>query len=241
MLIPSIDLQAGRIVQLVQGERLAIATDDVEGWILKFADFQKVQLIDLDAARNSGENRDMVASICARLPCRVGGGVRTIQRATDLLDGGARQVIVGSRLFRNGAVDLEFAAALSTAAGVDRVIAAVDTRGGRVVIDGWRTQLPVTPIDAIRILEPFVGEFLFTDVAVEGLMQGFDRTAITAIRAATSRRVTAAGGVTTREDIDWLHGIGVDAVVGMAIYSGRLKLGSDLASPAEHRWKPGDQ
>jgi len=227
MLIPSIDLQGGRIVQLVQGERLALASDDFDGWISRFARFPKVQLIDLDAAKNHGHNRALVASICARLPCRVGGGVRSIDDATAVLAAGATKVIVGSRLFRGGAPDLTFAETLAAAAGADRLIAAVDARGGRVVIDGWRTALDITPAEAIGRLEPFVDEFLFTNVDVEGLMQGIDREAIAAVRGATTRRVTAAGGVTTEEEIDWLDGLGVDAVAGMAIYTGRLKIAPD--------------
>ena len=225
MLIPSIDLQGGRIVQLVQGERLAIATDDFDGWISRFARFPKVQLIDLDAAKNAGDNSAIVSSICARLPCRVGGGIRTIARARTLLDAGARKVIIGSSLFKGGVLDLAFAASLATTLAPDKLIAAVDAKGGRVAIDGWRTQLAITPVEAVRHLEPYFGEFLFTNVDVEGLMQGLDRDAVAAVRNATSRPVTAAGGVTTQDDVDWLDGIGVDAVAGMAIYTGRLNIG----------------
>ena len=224
MLIPSIDLQGGRIVQLVQGERLALETDDFEGWIARFARFPDVQLIDLDAAKNAGDNYDVVRELCGRLPCRVGGGVRTIGRAQALLDAGARKVIFGSSLFRSGAVDTAFARELSTHISPERLIAAVDARGGQVAIDGWRTRLPITPVEAIEMLEPFFGEFLFTNVDVEGLMQGIDREAIRAVRAATSRGVTAAGGVTTQEEVDWLDSLGVSAVAGMAIYTGRLKI-----------------
>jgi phosphoribosylformimino-5-aminoimidazole carboxamide ribotide isomerase len=224
MLIPSIDLQGGRIVQLVQGERLAISTDDVDGWVEKFHRFPKVQLIDLDAARNKGDNRAMVSSLCGRLPCRVGGGIRSIDRAAEAFADGARKVIVGSALFGGGAPDLRFAGALAERFGPERLIAAVDAREGQVVIDGWRTRLPITPVAAIASLEPFFGEFLFTNVDVEGLMQGVNREAIVAVREATARLVTAAGGVTTQEEIDWLDGIGVDAVAGMAIYTGRLTI-----------------
>jgi phosphoribosylformimino-5-aminoimidazole carboxamide ribotide isomerase len=224
MLIPSIDLQGGRIVQLEQGERLALASDDFDGWIAKFAAFPKVQLIDLDAAKNQGHNRDLVASICLRLPCRVGGGVRTIDDAVEVLKVGAVKTIVGSRLFRSGLPDVEFAAALADAADPSRLIAAVDARGGRVVIDGWRTQLDITPADAIRQLEPFFDEFLFTNVDVEGLMRGIDRGAIETVRASTTRAITVAGGVTTEEEIAWLDALGMDAVAGMAIYTGKLRL-----------------
>ena len=224
MLIPSIDLQGGRIVQLVQGEKLAIATDDFDGWIARFSRFPKVQLIDLDAAKNAGDNSAIVTSICARLPCRVGGGIRTLERARAVLDAGARKVIVGSSLFRGGEIDTAFAQSLAAAVTPERLIAAVDAKAGGVAIDGWRTRLSITPVEAVHRLEPYFGEFLFTNVDVEGLMRGLDRAAVRAVRNATSREVTAAGGVTTEDDVEWLESIGVDAVAGMAIYTGRLKI-----------------
>jgi len=225
MLIPSIDLQDGHVVQLVQGERLAIEAPDPEPWIVKFSTFPRVQLIDLDAARGRGDNRALVRSICGRLPCRVGGGIRSVERAREVIALGAHAVIASSALFRDGAVDAAFARSLAEAVGVERVIAAVDSRGGRVVIHGWKTALPLTAVDAVRALEPFCSEFLYTHVDAEGLMGGTDMKAIMAVRQATSRRVTAAGGITTWDEIDQLDAAGIDAVVGMAIYTGQLKLG----------------
>jgi phosphoribosylformimino-5-aminoimidazole carboxamide ribotide isomerase len=224
MLIPSIDLQNGRVVQLVQGETLALEAPDPEPWIRKFERFPRVQVIDLDAAKGQGDNASIVASICARLPCRVGGGIRSIERAQAVLGQGAHAVIVSSALFRGGAVDLEFARALAEAVRAERVIAAVDSRGGRVAIHGWKTILPITAVEAVRALEPYCSEFLYTHVDTEGLMQGTDMEAILAVRRATGRRLTAAGGITTREEIDRLHADGIDAVVGMAIYTGQLPL-----------------
>jgi phosphoribosylformimino-5-aminoimidazole carboxamide ribotide isomerase len=224
MLIPSIDLQGGKIVQLVQGERLALESGDVDVWVKRFSGRARVQLIDLDAAKAQGDNRALVAYICGALPCRVGGGIRTIDRAEATLALGATKVILGSALFRDGTVDVEFARRLSDRLGPDRLIAAVDGRGGRVVVNGWRTTLDIAPEAAITQLEPFVGEFLYTHVDLEGLMQGTDMTAIASIRAATSRAVTAAGGITTQEEIDRLDRMGVDAVVGMALYTGRLSI-----------------
>ena len=223
MLIPSIDLQGGRIVQLVQGEKLAIETADIDAWIERFARYPKVQLIDLDAAKGHGDNLALVKTICARLPCRVGGGVRSVDRAREVLAAGAHAVIVSSALFRSAAIDLDFARALADAVGVESVIGAVDSRNGRVVIHGWKTALPISPVDAVKALEPWCGEFLYTHVDTEGLMRGTDMDAIMAVRRATSRRVTAAGGITTQAEIDHLGAAGVDAVVGMAIYTGRLK------------------
>ena len=228
MLIPSIDLQNGHVVQLVQGERLAIEAPDPEPWIVRFSTFPRVQLIDLDAARGRGDHSDLVSTICRRLPCRVGGGIRTVERAERVLDRGARAVIVSSSLFRNGEVDIAFARSLAEAVGSERVIGAVDSRGGQVVIHGWKTTLPITAVEAVRALEPYCSEFLYTHVDTEGLMQGTDMDAILAVRAATSRRVTAAGGITTWEEIDALDARGVDAVVGMAIYTGQLPLERSL-------------
>jgi len=224
MLIPSIDLQNGHVVQLVQGERLAIEAPDAEPWIARFARFPRVQLIDLDAARGRGDNAPIVEQICRRLPCRVGGGIRSIERARDVLASGAHAVIASSALFRDGAVDVSFARSLADAVGADRVIAAVDSRGGQVVIHGWKTALPITAVEAVSALEPYCAEFLYTHVDKEGLMQGTDMAAIRAVREATARRVTAAGGITTREEIDALAAMQVDAVVGMAIYTGSLSL-----------------
>jgi phosphoribosylformimino-5-aminoimidazole carboxamide ribotide isomerase len=224
VLIPSIDLQDGAVVQLVQGERLAIRDDDVFAWVRRFERFPKVQVIDLDAARGAGDNLRLVRQIASTLSCRVGGGIRAIERAQDILAAGARQVIAGSALFKDGAADLEFARRLADAIGRERIIAAVDSRGGRVVVHGWQTTLPLTAVDAVRALEPFCDEFLYTHVDTEGLMSGTDLGAIAAVRAATLRRVTAAGGITTQEEVDRLDRLGIDAVVGMAIYTGVLKL-----------------
>jgi phosphoribosylformimino-5-aminoimidazole carboxamide ribotide isomerase len=222
MLIPSIDLKDGAVVQLIQGERLAIRDDDVQKWVRRFERFPKVQVIDLDAAMGIGDNLPLVREIAGALSCRVGGGIRTVDRAREVVAAGARKIIAGSALFKSGAPDLEFAKALSDAVGRDRVIAAVDSKGGQVVIHGWRTTLPITAVEAVAVLEPYCDEFLYTHVDAEGLMKGTDLGAILAVRDATRRRVTAAGGITTHTEIDELDACGVDAVVGMALYTGVL-------------------
>ncbi len=224
MLIPSIDLKAGRVVQLIQGEKLAIESDDLEGWIARFARFPRVQLIDLDAALGSGTNDSLVQQVARQLPCRVGGGIRSVDRARQVLRYGAAAVIVSSALFCDGHPDLTFAKSLADAIGTDRIIAAVDSKAGRVVIHGWTEPVGVTATEAAKALEPYCGEFLYTHVDREGLMGGTDIDAVQAVAAATSRPVTAAGGITTREEIDALDAIGIDAVVGMAIYTGTLEL-----------------
>jgi phosphoribosylformimino-5-aminoimidazole carboxamide ribotide isomerase len=237
MLIPSIDLRQGKVVQLVQGETLAIESDDLEGWIERFSTFPAVQLIDLDAAMSIGTNDALVRQIAARLPCRVGGGIRSVGRAEDVLAAGAKAVIVGSAFFdvrrsaeEGGVIKHDFARALADAVGRQRVIGAVDAKAGRVVIHGWKTALPITPMQAVKALEPYCAEFLYTHVDREGLMQGTDMDAIHAVADATSSKVTAAGGITTQAEIDALHALGIDAVVGMAIYTGTLSLASGTSA-----------
>ena len=222
MLIPSIDLQGGAVVQLIQGERLAIKDDDVFRWVRRFSRFPKVQVIDLDAATGVGDNLALVRQIAASLTCRVGGGIRTIERAREVLAAGAQQIIAGSSLFKDGQPDLAFAKTLADDVGIDRVIAAVDSRGGQVVIHGWKTTLKLTAVQAVHALEPYCGEFLYTHVDTEGLMGGTDMAAIRAVAQATARRVTAAGGITTQQEIDELDALGIDSVVGMALYTGKL-------------------
>ncbi len=233
MLIPSIDLMGGQVVQLVQGrsDRAAVTSDDIDAWVRRFQRFPRVQLIDLDAALGSGTNDALVRTIAPQLPCRVGGGIRTVDRARDILGYGARAAIVGSSLFRDGRPDTGFAAALAGAVGPEHIIAAVDSKGGRVVVKGWTEATPLTAVEAVQALEPYCAEFLYTHVDREGLMQGTDMDTILAVGRATSRRLTAAGGITTQDEIDRLDAAGIDAVVGMAIYTGRL----DIAAPGGER------
>jgi phosphoribosylformimino-5-aminoimidazole carboxamide ribotide isomerase len=224
MLIPAIDLKGGKVVQLVQGEKLAIESTDLEYWIQRFSGFRRVNVIDLDAAMGTGSNDTLVRAICRRLPCQVGGGVRSPERAADLCAAGARKVIVGSALFVDGLPDPDNARRFADAIGTERVIGAVDSKHGRVVTHGWKTAAGMTAVDAVRVLEPFCWEFLYTHVDKEGLMQGTDMAAIRAVKDATRRPLIAAGGVTTQAEIDELDALGIDAVVGMAIYTGKLEL-----------------
>jgi phosphoribosylformimino-5-aminoimidazole carboxamide ribotide isomerase len=214
----------GRVVQLQQGERLAIESDDIDGWIAKFSAFKIVQLIDLDAAMGHKSNDAIVRRIAGKLPCQVGGGVRSIERAQELLEAGARRVILGSSLFNDRGVNTARAEAFAEVLDPEFIIGAVDGRGGKVVIDGWRTPLPISPADAARALEPYVGGLLYTHVDTEGMLTGLDLDAVRAVQAATKRRLIAAGGIRNREEIDALDAIGIDAVVGMAIYTGAIDI-----------------
>jgi phosphoribosylformimino-5-aminoimidazole carboxamide ribotide isomerase len=224
VLIPSIDLMGGRVVQLQQGERLALASDDVDGWIAKFSIFPLVQLIDLDAAMGKPANDELVRYVASRLPCQVGGGVRSIDRAQDLLAAGARRVILGSALFNERGVNTGKAEAFAEMIDPDLLIGAIDSKGGKVVIHGWKTPIPITPEEAARTLESHVGGFLYTHVDTEGMLTGLNMAAVQSVQAATRRRLIAAGGIRSREEIDALDELGIDAVVGMAIYTGKIEI-----------------
>ena len=223
MLIPSIDLLGGRIVQLVQGEKLRLAFDDFEYWIEKFAKYPLVQLIDLDAAMRQGDNAALVAQIAKRLPVQAGGGIHTIDRARQVLDAGAQRVILGSALFSaEGTVNTTFAASLAAAISADRIVAGIDTKNGRIAIKGWKAQVELTPDDAIPQLEPHVAGYLYTHVDGEGLMQGFPIPVAERLRKLTTRQLIVAGGIRSQQEIDTLHALNVDAVAGMAVYTNIL-------------------
>jgi len=222
MLIPSIDLMGGRIVQLVRGEKLKLAFDDFEYWIERFSSYPMVQLIDLDAAMRQGDNAALIEKIAKRLPCQVGGGIRDAERARSVLDAGARRVIVGSVLFRADGVDVEMASAFSDAVGREQFVASVDTKGGRVAVKGWKERVELTPEQAIQDLDPFCSGFLYTHVDTEGTMQGFPFERAQTLRSLTARQLIVAGGIREQSEIDALDAIGVDAVAGMAVYTGLL-------------------
>jgi phosphoribosylformimino-5-aminoimidazole carboxamide ribotide isomerase len=232
MLIPSIDLMGGKIVQLVQGEKKALEFDNFDHWIERFSSYPLVQVIDLDAAKGTGSNRAIVNQIVQRLNCQVGGGIRSLETAREVLDTGARKVILGSALFERAVsedvmsedvrINTGFAAALASTLGPAALVFALDSRGGRVAINGWRKQTTLTAFDMLRALEPFCETFLYTHIDTEGLMAGIPMDTVKALRQATSHRLVVAGGITTQQEIDNLQKLGIDAVVGMALYSGTI-------------------
>jgi phosphoribosylformimino-5-aminoimidazole carboxamide ribotide isomerase len=224
MLIPSIDLMGGKIVQLVQGERKQLEFENFADWIDRFRPFPLVQLIDLDAAMGHGNNAIQVKQIAQELPCQVGGGIRSIARAKELLALGARRVIFGSSLIRNAQPDLDFARAASEQLGSDSLTFAIDSKAGRVAIRGWRERTTLTPAEMMQALEPFCSTFLYTNIDTEGLLQGIPMETVRALRAATTRKLIVAGGVSTIAEIEHLDSLGIDAVVGMAIYTGQIDL-----------------
>ena len=222
MLIPSIDLLGGRIVQLVQGQELRLAFDDFEYWIEKFSKFPLVQLIDLDAAMRQGSNSALIEMICKRLPCQVGGGLRSPEDGQRLLDAGAKKVIYGSSLFTADGINKAFAAELKKSLGEDALCFSVDTKNGRVATKGWKDSVDLTPEEAVTWLEDYTSAFLYTHVDTEGTMQGFPIDVAAILRACTARQLIVAGGIKERAEVDALDAMGVDAVAGMAVYSGAM-------------------
>ena len=222
MLIPSIDLMGGKIVQLVQGSRKALEFDNFQEWVERFSKYALVQLIDLDAAMGRGDNRDLVRELAVQLPCQVGGGIRTIETAQAILDLGARRVILGSSLISHGAINAAFAREAAIEVGPEKLVFAADCRGGYVAIKGWQETTGITAREMMRALDPFCDAFLYTHIDTEGLLQGIPLEIVRELRTATSHRLIAAGGIRSAEEVATLDAIGVDAVVGMAIYRGLL-------------------
>ncbi len=222
MLIPSIDLMDGKIVQLVQGKKKALEFDDFGYWINRFSGYPLVQLIDLDAAMEQGSNHELASMICRQLPCQVGGGIRTVERACEFLALGAKRVIFGSALLKNGTINTVLAQECSTAVGADHLTFAVDSRGGKVAIKGWKEETGVDPLLMMRELELHCSAFLYTHIDSEGTMTGFPADFAATLRRATKRQLIVAGGIRSLEEVDALDAIGVDAVVGMAVYTGAL-------------------
>ena len=222
MLIPSIDLMGGKIVQLIQGSKKALETTDFEAWVARFSRYPLVQLIDLDAAMGKGSNRALVEQFAARLPCQVGGGIRSMEIAEDMLRSGARRIIIGSALVRDGQINRAFAEELARGLGRDRLVFAVDSRGGKVAISGWKQATELSPIEMMQALEPWCAAFLYTHIDTEGLMQGIPLDVVRDLRRATERQLIVAGGITSTAEIEQLEALGADAVVGMAIYTGQV-------------------
>ena len=230
VLIPSIDLMGGKIVQLVQGEKLKLSFDDFDAWIERFSKYPLVQLIDLDAAMRQGDNRELIEMVCGRLPCQVGGGLRTADDGKRLLDAGAKRVIYGSSLFgaasedepkrRHKLIRLEFAESLKKALGEESLCFSVDTKGGNVAVRGWKDSVELTPEEAVTWLEDSCAAFLYTHVDTEGTMSGFPMEVAAILRSTTAKDLIVAGGIKEQSEVDALDAMGVDAVVGMAVYSG---------------------
>jgi phosphoribosylformimino-5-aminoimidazole carboxamide ribotide isomerase len=224
MIIPCIDLQGGKAVQLVRGRKLKLAVRDVLGLLERFREYPILHVIDLDAALRTGSNGPWIKRICAHAPMevRVGGGVRSVERAEKLLEWGANKVIVGSAAFREGEVNAPFLKQLALRAKKKNLIIALDAEGGHIVVRGWRERLKLCPEGVMPQLEPYCAGFLCTFVDNEGTMKGTNLAWYRSLRRATKLPVTAAGGIRSMREVSALEKIGMDAAVGMAMYTGKL-------------------
>jgi phosphoribosylformimino-5-aminoimidazole carboxamide ribotide isomerase len=225
MIVPCIDLMGGKVVQLVQGRDKALEIDSADEMLRQFSPFPQIQVIDLDAAMGRGSNDALVRHIASKATTRIGGGVRTLDRARQLLDQGAYRVIVGTSAFSESGPNESFLRDLRNGIGAERIVIALDSKGGRIVVKGWKESTNLTASDVISRLEPYCSGFLCTYVDKEGMMDGTDLAWFQSLRNATEREITAAGGITTMEDVRALMGMGIHCAIGMAIYTGRLNLG----------------
>ncbi|MBI2816544.1 MAG: 1-(5-phosphoribosyl)-5-[(5-phosphoribosylamino)methylideneamino] imidazole-4-carboxamide isomerase [Acidobacteria bacterium] len=226
MLIPCIDLMGGKAVQLVRGRKKALDADPFE-MLKKFRGFPAIQVIDLDAAISGGNNDAILKRLCKLGPCRVGGGVRTVERVRELAELSAQKIIIGTAAFLDEGVNEKFLRAARRAVGKRLLMIALDTSRGRIVVKGWRKSTGLRAEDVIRELEPYCSGFLCTYVDKEGMMQGTSLRWFRKLRSITALPITAAGGITTREEVETLEKMNIDAAVGMAIYTGKLPLRSE--------------
>ncbi|HWB84742.1 MAG TPA: 1-(5-phosphoribosyl)-5-[(5-phosphoribosylamino)methylideneamino] imidazole-4-carboxamide isomerase [Bryobacteraceae bacterium] len=224
MIFPCIDLMDGKVVQLVQGREKALEGDSPEEMLRKFAAFPEIQVIDLDAAMGRGSNDELVRMLASKAATRVGGGVRSVERARALVEQGARKVIVGTSAFTKTGINEPLLAALRDAVGREQLLIALDSKGGRIVVKGWQEATDFTAEQVLHSLEPYCSGFLCTYVDKEGMMQGTDLDWFARLRAATDLELTAAGGITTMDEVRALNAMRVHAALGMAIYTGHLKL-----------------
>ncbi|MGA2185291.1 MAG: 1-(5-phosphoribosyl)-5-[(5-phosphoribosylamino)methylideneamino] imidazole-4-carboxamide isomerase [Bryobacteraceae bacterium] len=223
MIFPCIDLMGGKVVQLIQGREKALEGDVPLAMLQRFAAFPQIQVIDLDGAIGSGANDGLVELLASRATCRVGGGVRSVERARKLIEQGAYRVIVGTAAFTPALEEI------CSAIGRERVVVALDSKGGRIVVKGWREKTEFTAEEVLQRFERWCSGFLCTYVDKEGMMQGTDLAWFRRLRAATTHEITAAGGITTLDEIRELQRLGIHAALGMAVYTGRLSL-SELAA-----------
>lgn len=218
MIIPCIDLMGGKVVQLIQGREKFLELPDPLAVLEKFAAYPQIQAIDLDGAIGQGDNSKIIRELCRRKPCRVGGGIRAVEKAVQVVEGGALKVIVGSSAFASGGINAAFLKALLSAVPREKLMIAVDCLGDRVAIRGWRETLPLTSAQAVAQLEPYCSEFLCTYIDAEGRLEGTNLAWFRNLRSVTQLPITAAGGITTDEEIKALEEIGMNAALGMAIY-----------------------
>ncbi|MBS3818348.1 bifunctional phosphoribosyl-AMP cyclohydrolase/phosphoribosyl-ATP diphosphatase HisIE [bacterium] len=237
MIIPSIDLSKGKAVQLRQGKEKVLENSQVCGLAEKFSRFGPVAVVDLDAAMGKGDNLNKIKEICRFAEARVGGGIRDVKRAVQLVDWGADKVIIGTRALDGGSVNHSFLNELASAVGKERVIIALDTFQGKIVTQGWQHQTEWDGEAVVEEFQPYASEILFTCVEKEGMMKGPDFRAVQNIQERTSLPLTVAGGISSLREIETLSRFGVNVQFGMALYKGEITLPQAFAASLD--WKKG--
>jgi len=225
MIFPSIDLMNGKAVQLVQGkrEKKKIEIEDILGLARKFSKYT-IQLIDLDAAMDKGNNLRIIKILCKQFKCRVGGGIRNLAKAKEMAKAGAKKIIIGSAVFKDGKVNVLFLKQLNKFIGRDKIIIAIDSHEGKIVIKGWKESTGIDTLKVIKELEPYCSEFLYTYVDKEGMMQGTDFSTLRKLKHMTGNEITAAGGISSMDEVNRLERLKVNSVLGMALYTGKINL-----------------
>ncbi|TNE49030.1 MAG: phosphoribosyl-ATP diphosphatase [Deltaproteobacteria bacterium] len=221
MIIPSIDLMAGQTVQLVGGKEKALDAGSPVPWAEKFGRVGEIAVIDLDAAMRQGSNADLIKEVLPIARCRVGGGIRDVETGLQWLNAGAAKIILGT------AAKPEILQQFPK----DRVIAALDAVHGEVVVEGWKQGTGRNVVERMEELIPYVSGFLVTFVEREGQLKGIDMEEVARLKkAAGDTQLTIAGGVATPEEVGELDRMGVDAQVGMALYTGKFDLADAMGA-----------
>jgi len=253
MVIASIDVQGGKVVQLKQGSELVLQRDNAAELAAEFDRYGEVAVIDLDAAMGKGSNLDLIKPLLRKASCRVGGGIKSPEQAKELVSLGAEKIIVGSKVFRDAGgdgftVNTAFLEQMVKAIGKERLIVAVDAKSSgdlersrsdvyEIVVDGWKTPTGLDLIQCALVVENFCGELLFTCVDREGTLTGIDLNPVRALRGAVACSVTVAGGVSTLEEIEAIAALGCDVQLGMALYTGKVNLADAFVRSLN--WKKG--
>lgn len=235
MIIPSIDLMNGKAVQLKQGREKMLERESPIDLAREFNKYNEIAVIDLDAAMGQGSNDELIRQICGVADCRVGGGIKELPRAKELISWGASKIIIGSKAFESDRINHDFLKALHSAIGQQRIIIAIDAFEGEIVTQAWKHRTGLKLFEIVKDLENYASEFLFTCVEKEGGLQGTDLDTIQQLRQMTDLQLTVAGGVTSLDEIRKLAALGVDVQLGMAIYTGKIRL--DDAFIESLNWK----
>ena len=214
MIIPSIDIMNGKVVQLKQGKEKIYENDNIEEIVEKYKIFPQINVIDLDSAMETGENRDLIKKLCKKLNCNIGGGIRNEEIATQYVEAGANSIIIGTN------ANIEFLKKLPK----NKIIVALDTKNGKIAINGWKKLEEANIYEKMTELENYCYKFLITNVNVEGLNKGTDLEFFEKLVGKTKNDIMVAGGITTKEEIKYIHKLGFDQVLGMTITSGRLNI-----------------